>query len=365
MSTAAYTASSLGIIPLQFMFIAFVFAAISLPILDIVWGEIFSTLKFENLTRSVFISFTIAVILYAFSSVAGFSVISAVLLLSAIGQSSILLYLINHSQKHNYFDQTLSDILSDSSIRNLMLSLSLLACASTIWIGRFEGYIENSNSLYVLFGMAICAILGFLLSFQNQLSISRILVISTLASAAIIAYSASNIYLGLDTPSTSIINGFSRFVAIVVWISIVISVKDSRRNPILMFGLGLFFLSVGQAFGALYGFLFKDNLVFALSFSLFLLVICMLTASCINTFTQVSENTIEEWQVKIDLLAANYKLTPRETEVLALWAKGWRMDRVGDELHVSKNTVKTHVGRIYEKTLTNNRDQLIQIIENL
>lgn len=42
-------------------------------------------------------------------------------------------------------------------------------------------------------------------------------------------------------------------------------------------------------------------------------------------------------------------LTPRETEVLALMAKGLSNTEIADELCVSQATVKTHVGSILAK----------------
>ena len=42
-------------------------------------------------------------------------------------------------------------------------------------------------------------------------------------------------------------------------------------------------------------------------------------------------------------------LTARETEVLRLLAEGRTAARIGDELHLSEATVKTHLNNLYEK----------------
>jgi two-component system, NarL family, response regulator len=42
-------------------------------------------------------------------------------------------------------------------------------------------------------------------------------------------------------------------------------------------------------------------------------------------------------------------LTPRESDILQMIAKGWTNKRIGDELGISENTVRNHVNHILEK----------------
>lgn len=52
-------------------------------------------------------------------------------------------------------------------------------------------------------------------------------------------------------------------------------------------------------------------------------------------------------------------LTPRETEVLALVADGLSNDEIAADLHVSGNTVKTHIGNLLAKLHARDRAQLV------
>jgi LuxR family transcriptional regulator, maltose regulon positive regulatory protein len=54
-----------------------------------------------------------------------------------------------------------------------------------------------------------------------------------------------------------------------------------------------------------------------------------------------------------------YELTPREIEVLAWLSKGYSYDETSAHLHISKNTVKTHLRRIYSKLDVSNRQQAV------
>jgi len=50
-------------------------------------------------------------------------------------------------------------------------------------------------------------------------------------------------------------------------------------------------------------------------------------------------------------------LTPRETEILVLVSAGSKNEQIADELHISPNTVKTHIYNIFKKIDVPNRLQ--------
>ncbi len=56
--------------------------------------------------------------------------------------------------------------------------------------------------------------------------------------------------------------------------------------------------------------------------------------------------------------APDPKLTPRESEILALVARGLSNKRIGAELQISEHTVRNHLCRIYQKLKLNNRLQV-------
>ncbi len=66
---------------------------------------------------------------------------------------------------------------------------------------------------------------------------------------------------------------------------------------------------------------------------------------------------------RVGLAAERFKLSPREQEVLAIWATGHTGAYIEKTLFISKNTVKTHLNHIYAKTNTANREQLLELLE--
>ena len=54
-------------------------------------------------------------------------------------------------------------------------------------------------------------------------------------------------------------------------------------------------------------------------------------------------------------MAAQYALSPREQEVLALMVKGMTDRQIGDALFISHATARTHVGRVLQKLDARNR----------
>lgn len=70
-------------------------------------------------------------------------------------------------------------------------------------------------------------------------------------------------------------------------------------------------------------------------------------------------------EARVALAAARFRLSPREEEVLAIWATGHTGAYIEKQLFISKNTVKTHLNHIYAKTKTANREELLELLEAL
>lgn len=71
------------------------------------------------------------------------------------------------------------------------------------------------------------------------------------------------------------------------------------------------------------------------------------------------------WRDACDALAAKYGLSPRQTEVFMLLAKGRNISFIKDELVISTPTVKTHIHNIYQKVGVHSQQELLDYIEKM
>lgn len=58
-------------------------------------------------------------------------------------------------------------------------------------------------------------------------------------------------------------------------------------------------------------------------------------------------------------------ITPRELEILELIAQGLSNREIADRVHVSENTVKTHLSRVFDKLGARRRTQAVQLGKEL
>jgi DNA-binding CsgD family transcriptional regulator len=71
------------------------------------------------------------------------------------------------------------------------------------------------------------------------------------------------------------------------------------------------------------------------------------------------------WRRRCAKLAKLYELSPKETEVLLLLAKGRNAEYIQNELVVSRHTAKAHIYHIYQKTNVHSRQELINLLESI
>ncbi len=64
-----------------------------------------------------------------------------------------------------------------------------------------------------------------------------------------------------------------------------------------------------------------------------------------------------------EMVAAKFKLTPRENEVLKLLARGRNARYVSATLNISDGTARTHIMHIYQKTNVNSQQLLMDIVD--
>lgn len=84
--------------------------------------------------------------------------------------------------------------------------------------------------------------------------------------------------------------------------------------------------------------------------------------SCADNVSESAAKITDSIAERCDVLAAQYRLTPRETEVFKLLAQGRTRAYIQEELVLSVSTVKTHVSHIYAKLGVHDRQGMMDLV---
>ena len=71
----------------------------------------------------------------------------------------------------------------------------------------------------------------------------------------------------------------------------------------------------------------------------------------------------ESFQARCDEMASEFSLTPRESEVLSLLAKGRNAEYIANQLVVTPATIKSHIYHIYQKLGVNSQQRLMDLVD--
>jgi DNA-binding CsgD family transcriptional regulator len=72
---------------------------------------------------------------------------------------------------------------------------------------------------------------------------------------------------------------------------------------------------------------------------------------------------VTDISARVQKISDKAGLSPRELEILTIWATGHNSLYIEKSLQISKNTVKTHLAHIYAKTNTANREELLVLLD--
>lgn len=87
-------------------------------------------------------------------------------------------------------------------------------------------------------------------------------------------------------------------------------------------------------------------------------------ASTSTEMPALQASQAESGDTRIDALAREHGLTPREAEVFALLAQGRSIPYIRDELIISRETAATHAKHIYAKLGVHSRQELIDLVHS-
>ena len=92
---------------------------------------------------------------------------------------------------------------------------------------------------------------------------------------------------------------------------------------------------------------------------------CCRRATSTKIVNAASDSPRPRFQDRCLEVAAAFELSPKETEVMILFAKGRSAARIQEELFISKGTVSTHLRHIYQKMDVHSKQEMLDVIEGV
>ncbi len=144
------------------------------------------------------------------------------------------------------------------------------------------------------------------------------------------------------------------------------------HNGVLSFARGFAALFLGEAAGILVGNIFVllpfENAEFFVVPIAGIAVLCgyffLFTERDLHALSVVVEDT-NLFDEACETIAQEAELSKRETEILPLALRGRTSERIAEKLFITKNTVDTHLRRIYAKCDVHSRQELIDLGEHV
>lgn len=158
----------------------------------------------------------------------------------------------------------------------------------------------------------------------------------------------------------------AELVKYLVWFLLIDGIMKDGASALLCLALMRFAQWAGSCFGQI----FVDSVpsheavIIGILFSLIFALLIIIGSPFVKKGgkeTPLSEEGLLEQ--RIQRAVEKFNLSPREKEVLSIWATGRSGAYIEKKLFISKSTVKSHLNHIYAKTGTSNREELLELLD--
>lgn len=233
------------------------------------------------------------------------------------------------------------------------------------WAARWLG---PRRSLLIAGAVLVCA--AFFARWMSNLPPRRLLVVFYGAFGALLVGAAMLLVPAPVGCAVVLVASGAGLTAIyqAVW-SLMAAASQGRRLPSLgLFSILLFWICCGCAVGVVVGGVLSLPAAVLGAGLLVALGVAELLFASLNGRLPVAEEVFGETPSTgpDQILASSadrWGLTAREAQVLKLWVAGHGAPYIEEALHISRNTVKTHVNHIYRKAGVTSREELRALLD--
>jgi DNA-binding CsgD family transcriptional regulator len=338
------------------------------------WGVAFSHLSQHEVLAGTIFSFLIMGFLYTAFRNAPF--VLMVLIIAGLPLLSYTFLL--------KVDTSIRPISDNSVLRRSMLTALVKPIVTALVFGTIAGimrrllFINNPDALqmygYLLPAIAVVIVVFIWVGerFTERFSLMRVYRPSILFIAAgvlllpIIGFESFITYLVFYLGYT--------LLSLITWSNLARISFGSHVPPLLIYGFGwgaLYLgLYLGEFFGVKYGELFGFGSIEAfmpLSVMVSFTIVLTFIFGLHNESRTVAANKIGSksgtFKQRCDAISQSYKLSTRESEILAYIAQGRSSKKIQDALSLSKNTVNSYISHLYAKLGVHSKEDVIELVD--
>lgn len=284
------------------------------------------------------------------------------------------------------------------------LRLLLSICAFSFFVRVFDAIPQEGTDPLVHLGgsgtFALILVGALFLAFSRFLKPIRNMLLAYRLSCPIMAFGLAAVALASDTQpilSVAIVCLGYELFDLLSWVIFSERAREDGRDAIAVFGCGVGFTILGMGIGYMVGglviapaissgFIDATTIVLASVVFLFTVAFLIIPESALsaspesdenNTTPEQHEEIVEEveqpestqptplsLEEACDEIAKRYKLTPRESEVLVFLARGRTLPIIARDLHIAKNTARSHIKKVYQKVDIHKQQDLIDLVED-
>jgi len=362
--------------PLALQVVIGVLTGVGSGLINLSWGDVYGAARSSKVAFEAPFAFLVAAVLYALLSALSpifCTVVSALLPLA----SGCVLYVL---ERGSATDEPRRERRID------VRSFAFKICFSTTMFGLADGVIRTvflgSNRItndflgipQILAAAASVIIIAAIVLFARQQDYGKIY--KPVVMIMSFFFLLMPVAIGSDFVIETIgLTGYGTF-NVMIWIVLTETVHRYDVNAKVVFGFGWGAITLGVLLGTLVGSWVAATVsltpqmvsliaLLAVIVVLFAYLFVLTDDDITSLTTEMPEATVKHAPFKtlIDDLAQEYGLSPKETEVLQLVARGRSMPRIQEELYISRGTATTHLRHIYQKMDIHDKQDLLDLIE--
>ena len=366
--------------------------------IDLGWGEVYRNVEAQQTGLEIPFATFLAAVIYALGTVISVAVVFFFAMLMPLASGFIYLHVLHVGEPGHH--TTVKPV--SMSLTKFTWRIGTCACLVGIADGVMRQVCIHINAIplghFYHPGMVVgTAIMAFIIMghqlFARDVNFRSLYKFVVFMMA--LFFMLVPVFTGMDTLESIISLASYNSFNVLIWILLASLCYTYRLSTLKVFGIGWGMVTLGACIGQIVANWLVESVTFTPPLVSLTVLVCTLAVLGSDLFllreddiidiTKVDDTTEEvaahavgasasaddvleiasrtPFKDRCREVAEGFGLTPRETEILILFAKGRSSARIQEDLVLSRGTVTTHLQHIYQKTGVHSKQELLDLIE--